>query len=119
MHSQPIDANRALGLVFWDGLQAAERRKLLQIETVERKIEGRPELRAIGAFEGFMKGQEGYNCSSADDVPNELALGGFNWRFAITFGARALRPLGVGSVGIENDAIGGAFRNLAQNHECS
>src|SRR6266478_820070 len=92
-----------------------QRKTQISDETVGRKIEGRLELRAIGAFEGFAKGQEGYNRSSADDVPNELALGGFDGRSAITFGARALRPLGVGSVGIENDAIGGAFRNLAHN----
>src|SRR5260370_518620 len=34
-------------------------------------------------------------------------------RSALALGARAARPLRVGSVGIENDAIGGAFRNLA------
>jgi len=50
---------------------------------------------------------------AATGEPDEPALGGFHRRSAIALGACAARPLRIGSVGIENDAIGGAFRNFA------
>src|SRR6266446_9458808 len=70
------------------------------------------DLRAGGAYEDFSKGDHGDHAGGSDGEPDEPALGGFHRRSAITLGAFAARPLRVGSAGIENDAIGGAFRNF-------
>src|SRR6266436_1405684 len=70
-------------------------------------------LRAIGAFECFVEGKHGYSRSGADNVPDELALGGLDRRSAVTLAAGAARPLGCGGVGIKDDTIPDAFRNYA------
>ena len=70
-------------------------------------------LRPVGALDDFGDGKIGYNPGDGNGVPHELAFGGFDRRTAITFSAGAARPLRDGSVGIENDVIGGAFRDLA------
>src|SRR6266566_130390 len=70
-------------------------------------------LRTVGAFEGFVNGPHGDQAGNADGVPDEPAPSGFDWRSAITLGARAARTLWLGGARIENDAIGGTFRNLA------
>jgi len=71
------------------------------------------DLRAGGAFEDFRKAEHGDHAGGSDGEPDEPAFGGFHRRSAITLAACAARPLRVSSVGIENDAIGGAFRNIA------
>src|SRR5438876_10554848 len=71
------------------------------------------DLWPVGAFEGFVHGPHGDRAGDANGVPDELVLGGFARWTTITLGSGADLNLVVGSVRIENDTIGGAFRNLA------
>src|SRR5467141_1641274 len=59
-----------------------------------RRVRREYGLRAVAAFEGFVKGPDGEERGDADGVPDEPAPGGFDWRAAgipAACTARALR----------------------------
>src|SRR4029077_16445839 len=79
----------------------------------EEAVGLRSDLWSVGAFKRFMNRESSDRSGDGDGVPDELALGGLDWRAAVTLAASATRALRVRSIWIENDAIAHAFGNFA------
>src|SRR5260370_27904132 len=97
---------------FWN-YHARRARPLKQIAEENRGTKTKENLRAVGAFEDFLNGEESNHGGDADGVPDELTPGGFDWWAARTLAACATRPLRAGSARVAHDTGGGAFRNFS------
>ena len=75
----------------------------------------RNELGTVGAFGGFVQGPNGDDDGKGDGYPDEFVVARGLRRAAVALGACAARSLRVWfrRGGVENDAIGGAFGDLA------
>ena len=73
------------------------------------------ELGTVGAFEGLVDGPGGDDESECDGYPHEFRLDRGRRGAAVALGACAVRSLRrwFRDSGVENDAIGGAFGDLA------
>ena len=73
------------------------------------------ELGTVRAFEGFVDGPNGDDDGKGDEHPDEFVFAGEPRRIAVALGACAARSLQLSfrRCGVENNAIGGAFWDLA------
>src|SRR5260370_27698374 len=63
---------------FWN-YHARRARPVKQIAEENRGTKTKENLRAVGAFEDFLNGEESNHGGDADGVPDELTPGGFDW----------------------------------------